>query len=140
MAFNLETVRSELAEELVTLTGWESYATWPDNPLPPCSIVQPGSARYHEAMQAGLTVIEFGVVLLVSSVVTDEAQSTLDSYLSSGTGQTNSVIDLLQGSTLDGNCKQVHVVGFDSYGAVELPDERRLFGAVVNIEVHCDRR
>jgi hypothetical protein len=72
--------------------------------------------------------------------VSDEDQATLDGYLSSGAGQTKSVIDVLQGNTLSGACKQVHVVGFGSYGAIEMPDERRFFGAVVNIDVHCNRK
>lgn len=140
MAFDLAAVRSGLASDLAQVTGWEAYATWPDNPHPPCSIVQPGDCRYHEAMQAGLTVVEFALVLLVSSVVTDDAQQSLDAYLSSGTGQASSLIDLLQGSTLGGAAKQVHVVGFSNYGAVDMGDERRWFGAVLNIEVHCDRK
>lgn len=140
MALDLADVRSGLASALASLTSWETYATWPDNPHPPCVIVQPGDATYHEAMQAGLTVVDFGLVLLVSSTVTDEAQTLLDELLSSGTGQASSVIDTLQGSTLGGVCKQVHVVGWSEYGAVQMPDERRFFGVVVNVQVHCDRK
>jgi hypothetical protein len=140
MAFALATVRANLASALSALTGWETYSTVPDNPIPPCVVVQPTDGNYHEAMQAGLTVVKLDLVLIVSSVVSDEDQATLDGYLSSGTGQTKSVIDVLQGNTLSGACKQVHVVGFGSYGAIEMPDERRFFGAVVNIDVHCDRK
>lgn len=140
MAFNLATVRTNLASVLTGITGWETYSYVPDNPLVPCVVVQPGECTYHEAMQAGLTVVKFDLVLIVASVVSDEDQSTLDAYLSSGTGQTKSVVDQLQGNTLSGACKQVHVVGFGNYGAIDMPDERRFYGAVINIEVHCDRK
>lgn len=140
MAFALGTVRTNLASALTAITGWETYSYVPDSPLPPCVVVQPTECDYHLAMQAGLTVVKLDLVLIVSSVVSDEDQATLDAYLSSGTGQTRSVIDTLQGNTLSGACKQVHVVGFTSYGAIDMPDERRFYGAVVNIEVHCDRK
>ncbi len=140
MALNLATVRTNLASTLTAVTGWETYGNVPDNPLPPCVLVLPTACRYHEAMQAGLAVIEFDLVLLVGSVVSDEDQQTLDAYLSSGTSQTKSVIDVLQANTLSGACKQVHVIGFGDYGAVDMPDERRFYGAVIKIEVHCDRK
>lgn len=139
MAFNLATVRTNLASTLAAITGWETYATWPDSPVPPCVIVQPTGGTYHDAMQGGLNVSQFRLLLLTGSFVTDEAQSTLDGYLSSGTGQTSSVIDLIQGNTLSGACKQVHVRGWSYDGAIDMGDERRMFGAVINIDVHCDR-
>lgn len=140
MALDLADIRTRLSVELATLTGWETYTTWPDNPLPPCVIVQVGDCRYHEAMQAGLAVFDIALVLLVNSVVTDEAQLLLDEYLSSGTGQSKSVIDTLQGSNLNGLCNQVHITGWSEYGAVPMGDDRRMFGAVVTGEVHCTRK
>lgn len=140
MAFDLFTIRSRIATDVAGVIDGEDYPTWPDNPHPPCVIVQPSTANYHLAMGKGLMEVPLDVVLLVSSVVSDEAQRELDSWLSSGTGMSKSVIDTLQHNTLSGACSDLHVLGFSDYGAVEMGDERRFFGAVLNTVVYCDRK
>lgn len=141
MAFDISAIRAQLAVELATVTtGWETYDRWPDNPQPPCAIVLVGDGDYHRAMGRGSMMMPAQVALLVSDVVTDEAQADLDAFLSSGAGQDKSVVDVLQGSNLNGTCHEVHVPGWSQYGAVEMPNETRLLGAVLNLEIYCDRK
>lgn len=140
MAFNLNLIRTRIGTAVSTVISGESYPSWPDNPIPPCVIVAPSTGDYHLAMQGGAMQVPVDVILLVASVVTDEAQADLDAYLSSGTGQTRSVIDTLQHNLLSGACLDLHVRGFSDYGAVEIGDERRFFGAVLNTVVYCDRK
>lgn len=139
--FDLRTIRSRIGSAAAAVTGGQLYDRWPDNPVPPCVIVVPsGDGDYHLAMGRGLMQVPIDVVLLVASVVTDEAQDDLDGFLSSGAGMTSSVVDALQHNNLEGACSDLHVTGFGDYGAVPMSDERRFFGAVVNTVVYCDRK
>lgn len=140
MAFNLASVRAGIAAIAQPLIGGEVYLYAPDKPAPPCGIILPGDGDYHVAMQKGSMKVPMQLAILQSSTITDEAQIALDRLLSSGTGLTGSLIDGLQNSTLSGACQTLHVLGWEAYGAVEMGDERRFFGVVLNFVVYCDRK
>lgn len=140
MAFSFTAVREGLATVVKPIVKGELYPYADDNPVTPCVIVFPGDGDYHLAMQKGSMRVPMQLAILENSVVTDEAQASLDAYLSSGTGQDRSLIDALQHSQLGGACLDLHVLGWEAYGAVEMGDERRFFGVVLNIAVYCDRK
>lgn len=140
MAFSLAAIRTGLAGVIQPVIQGEWYDYAPDNPVTPCAIPYVGDIDYHQAFGKGLLTVPIQIAVLEASVVTDEAQRSLDLYLSSGTDQDRSLIDALQHSTLGGACQELHVLGTEAYGEVSMGDERRFFGVILNTVVYCDRK
>lgn len=142
MALDLAAQRDGIKTRLATITGLIVHDVGVDTITPPAAVVLPDPERgidYHQSHGKGLTTIPWQIVLLVARDLPAASQDLLDSYLGSGTGQTRSVFDALNGDvTLGGVAEHLIVEGFDSYGRVEWGGVVYL-GATVRLKVRQKR-
>lgn len=85
MAWSLETVRDTIATRIITNSSVkQTYATMPSVPILPCAIVSPTPGQFLEqtVMDDDTADLHFNVIVLVSNVVDDYAQNTLDGLVS----------------------------------------------------------
>lgn len=143
MAFDLGAQRTGLKTRLATVTGLHVYRTVPDDIIAPAAILAPAETfiDYHAAMAKGLAVANWRVIVATGRTMTAEGQDLLDDYLSSGTGQTVSLIDALEADkTLAGAVDDIHVSVGNSYGEVKWNETASYFGAELMVAVRVDRQ
>ena len=81
------------------------------------------------------------VIVATARTMSAEGQNLLDDYLSSGTGQTVSLIDALEADkTLAGAVDDIHVSVGSSYGEVKWNETASYFGAELMVAVRVDRQ
>lgn len=143
MAFDLGAQRTGIKTRLTTVTGLHVYRTVPDDIIAPAAIVAPAETfiDYHAAFAKGLAVANWRVIVATGRTMSAEGQDLLDRYLSSGTGQTVSLIDALEGDkTLGGVVDDIHVSVSNSYGEVRWNETASYFGAELAVAVRVDRQ
>lgn len=143
MAFDLGAQRTGIKTRLATVTGLHVYRTVPDDIIAPAAIVAPAETfiDYHAAFAKGLAVANWRVIVATGRTMSAEGQDLLDRYLSSGTGQTVSLIDALEGDkTLGGVVDDIHVSVSNSYGEVRWNETASYFGAELAVAVRVDRQ
>jgi hypothetical protein len=94
-------LRTEIAQNLATITGLRTSEFIPDNPNPPIAVVQFDRAQYHLDMGNGMTEYNFVIQLIVGRADERTAQRNLDSYCSS-TGSSSVLLAVESNRTLDG--------------------------------------
>lgn len=117
---DIGSIRDGLKTRLATVSGLRTYDTAPDKPEVPAAVVLPDDPfiNYHEAMNAGLAILNFRVIVVVNRATVERAQDALDGYLSSGTGESSSLIDAIEADgTLGGNAADVIVDQAGRYGS-----------------------
>lgn len=143
MAFDLGAQRTGIKTRLATVSGLHVYRTVPDDIMAPAAVVAPAETfiDYHTAMAKGLAVANWRVIVATARTLTPEGQDLLDRYLSSGTGQTVSLIDALEADkTLGGTVDDLHVSVGSSYGEVKWNETASYFGAELMVAVRVDRQ
>lgn len=119
-----------------------TYDFIPEKPEVPCLIVSPDDPfiTYQEAMAGGLALLHFDLVLLVQRGDDRAAQKALDAYLSSGTGENSSIIDLLMANrTLGITGVSVLVQAVSDYGGRVEIGENTYGQAVIKCQVSTPR-
>lgn len=84
MAWTLEAIREELASRLSTYGIQQAYAFTPSTPVLPCVIISPvpGQFAVKTAMDDDVRDLSLVVITLVSKVVDEYAQNTIDDHIS----------------------------------------------------------
>lgn len=104
MALDIAAIRDGVATRLATVSGLRVHDTIPDDITPPAAVVQVASVKYQEAFAGGLAEVRLRVTLVASKSSDRSGQNKLDAYLSSGTGQSSSIVDAIEADpTLDGS-------------------------------------
>lgn len=125
---DVDGIRDGLKTALETVTGLRAYDTFNDD----ITVTTVGGAvvvpddpfiDYLQAMQGGLAVLNFRVVLLASRATERTGQDTIDALLSAGTGETKSVVDALRANkTLGGKAHDTVPHTARDYGTTEIGD------------------
>lgn len=84
MAWTVEAVRDKLASLLSAYGMKQSYSFMPSTPILPCNIIAPvqGSFATKPTVDEDVRDLAFTVTTLVSKVVDENAQKTLDTHIS----------------------------------------------------------
>ena len=141
MALDLAVQRDGIKTALSTIPGLIVTDVGVDSITVPAAVILPDDTPpdFHQSMGEGLTAVYWQIVLMVGRDTLQASQDLLDSYLGSGTGQTNSVFDaLMADQTLGGVLEHLKVDGFDSYGRMEWGGVLYV-GAVVHLVVRQKR-
>ncbi len=77
----LNQLRLGLEGRLATITGLRAYEYIPDNPNPPCAVVQVGRISYDLSFQRGVDQYEFRILLICGRVAERSAQAAMDAFL-----------------------------------------------------------
>lgn len=118
------------------------HDTVPEKPEVPCLVVAPDDpfVTYQDAMAGGLATLHFDLVLLVQRGDDRAAQNALDALLSSGTGETKSIIDTLMANrTLGIEGVSLVVQQVTDYGAKVEIAESTYGQAVIKCQVNTPR-
>lgn len=112
---DLTAIREGLATAVDAVPSLQVFAFPPDQ-VPvgntPVAVITPGSGMYvdyNQAFNKGLGTVMFTVVLYVQYVAPKYAFAALEAFCSSGTGETNSIIDTVMDGdrTLGGVCSDL---------------------------------
>lgn len=144
---NLTAIRTALAALVNTVPAVRAYAEAPDQVATSSGgstavCVLPGDPYiedYHETMGRGLATARFRLAVICQRADLEAAQRRVDELLSSGTGETRSLIDVLQSNTATVDWHHVHVtsatgVGLREWAGVEY------FGADLEVVVRAGRQ
>ncbi len=131
---NVNGVRQGLNVNLATIANLTTYKFVPDKPEPPCALVIPAEPfAVPESMARGIFTYRFRILVLVSDVVDDVAQTALDGYLnSSGAGSVFAALE--SDKTLGGTASNATVEQITNYGDVPW-NELRYWGAELLVRV-----
>lgn len=129
---NIDTVRTQLAARLKTITGMRAYSYVPEKVEPPTAIISVGSGTYDETFADAMTV-EFGVLLLVSRSDTRTQQTRLNDYITpTGTYSVKAAVEA--DVTLSGSASSAVVVGWSEPQTYEIANVGYL-GVEFTVEV-----
>ncbi len=109
---NLDTIRSDLAARIATVSGITSYADTPSNPVVPAALVHPATINPQPCMDSTSADIDFKVRIIVPLSDYTDAQKAVDAFLSA-----NSVVDAIQAPTT--GSESMNVGAIDEYGIVD---------------------
>lgn len=129
-------IRDGLKTRLVTITGLNGHARWPDQINLPAAAVEMASGVYDEDFEEGATY-RFRVVLLAAALQRgfDAAQSNVDQYIvPTGTKSIKAAIEA--DKTLGGKADSVRVTGFSDYGVLEV-NAVQYWGCAFDVEVYA---
>jgi hypothetical protein len=143
---DLRAIREGLAERLATVPGVRVEAFPPDQ-------VNPGNAAllvvamgetyvdYHQAFAQGLAIVNVILSPYLPMVSPRSAFASLDELLSSGTGQTRSLIDALMGTdrTLGGVCSDLVVDEASNVQALNVADGARYLTCDIAVRILVGR-
>lgn len=132
---SVSSIRDGLKTRLATVSGLNAYDTVPGDIVPPAAIVAPGNpvVMYDLTMGRGGDTLRFVITLLISDVVDDMAQDTLDAYLA-GSGSSSIKTAVEADETLGGVAHFAVVTQVNSYGLLEWAGVSYL-GAELLVEV-----
>lgn len=151
MGLDLQTIRGALATQLRAFVSsqvnvYDGYI--PDSPTPPAIIVGPDPdtyITYHESFsQTGLAAVHFRLTVITPPGPGVDGQIALDSFLSAGTGTTNSVLDALDADRTFAGTVSAHVVTrVEALGRIALSEllDQQVQGdaAAIFLDVHTTR-
>lgn len=127
-------IRQGIATNLATIGGLTAYDTIPDKAEPPCAIVMPANPFGDiESMGRGIFTWRFRILILVSSVADEAAQTALDGYLASS-GSSSALVAIESARTLGGNASDCRVEQITTYGDVPW-NELSYWGAELQVRV-----
>jgi len=115
-------MRTGLETRLATISGLRAYEYIPDNPNPPCAVVQLGRIEFDQSFRRGVDQYEFRVLLIVGRVAERAAQKTMDGFLDpTGAGSVKTAIEAdstLGGLTVDTRVREMRGLGSIGIGDV----------------------
>ena len=115
---NLDTVRTEIASALGSISGLRTFAYTPSSLEPPSAVVGQGAIDY-DATFAGSMTAEFGILVVVSRADDRNGHSRLNEYLApTGSGSIKAAIE--SDPTLNGSVGYVTVTGANPPSEVEM--------------------
>jgi hypothetical protein len=113
-------IRTGLAANLASLS-LRTYGYVPDQPSPPCAIIQPVRTEFDTTFGRAADTITFDVMVLVQRTDERSGQDLLDSYCDKN--GTYSVKRALESDvTLGGRVQTMQVTEITSYGAIDSND------------------
>lgn len=116
---SLSEIRTEIAENLATITGLRTAPVMPDNPSPPIAIVTPDSISYDDTFHRGMQTYTFTVIVLVGRVAERSAQNAMDAFCSS-TGASSIKLAIESDKTLDGKVFDLRVTDMRAYATISV--------------------
>lgn len=137
---NVEQIRTGIKSALSDVVRCSDFI--PEKPEPPVLIVAPDDPfiTYQDAMAQGLCTLHFDLVLLVQRGDDRAAQKALDAFLSSGTGENQSIIDALMGNrTLGIAGVSLLVQQVNDYGGRVEIGENTYGQAVIKCQINTPR-
>lgn len=115
MAPTVNQMRVGLETRLATISGLRAYEYIPDNPNPPCAVVQLGRVEYDMSFRRGVDQYEFRVLLIVGRVAERAAQKIMDGFLDpTGAGSVKTAVEAdatLGGLTVDTRVREMRGLG-----------------------------
>jgi hypothetical protein len=113
---SLSSIRSGIATNLSNISSLTVYGYVPDSIEPPTAVIGVvDSIDYDSTMARGADTYNIPVFLYVSRVDAQDAQETLDGYLTSS-GASSVKAQVESDITLGGQAQSVRVVEADNYG------------------------
>ncbi len=128
---NLDTIRSDLAARIGTVSGINAYADVPGSPVVPAALVHPGTINPQPCMDNTSADLDFKVRILVQIGDFTDAQKAVDAFLSA-----NSVVDAIQARTT--GSESMNVGAIDEYGIIEYQvdgGQKSYASAVIHVNV-----
>jgi|TARA_R110000803_G_scaffold124734_1_gene192444 hypothetical protein len=122
---DISAIREALAVNLATVPGLRTSAELPDNPSPPIATMSLDTVEYNLAMNQGLTLFNFTVIVIVGRAAEKRAQRKLDAYCSQD-GASSIKLAVESDKSLGGNAFDVRVVGMNNIGSLSLNDQEYL--------------
>jgi len=132
----LTEIRDGLKTRLVTITGLNAHARWPDQINAPAALVQATTGTYDEDFEEGL-IYRFAVILCAAAAQRgfDSAQSNIDQYIVP-TGSKSIKAAIEGDKTLGGKADSVRVTGYRDYGILEV-NAVQYWGVAFDLEVYA---
>jgi hypothetical protein len=122
---DISAIREAMAVNLATVPGLRTSAEMPDNPNPPIATMSLDTVDYNLAMNQGLTLFNFTVIVIVGRAAEKRAQRKLDAYCSQD-GDLSIKLAVESDKSLGGNAFDVRVVGMNNIGSLSLNDQEYL--------------
>lgn len=111
-----------IATNLKTISGLRTYATIPDDPMPPAAVVSLNSVNYDEAFRGGLVIYNFVVTVVVARVTERRAQERVHDLVQTGTGTVKGAVEsdpTLGGAAIDARVTEMSNITSVSIGETE---------------------
>lgn len=135
MAGVLSDLKKGLAERLRTVPGLRVSAQIPEQVNPPMAVVTRSAVSYHGDMRGGLTEWTMQVQLLAGRMADQQAQRTIDGWLSWDGAQ--SVRAAIEGDrTLGGVAQTLIVTDAEALTSIQVGDSEYL-GVIFNVTVYA---
>ena len=122
---DINAIREAIATNLGTISGLRTAAELPDNPSPPIATMSLDTVDYNLAMNQGLSLFNFTVIVIVGRAAEKRAQRKLDAYCSQD-GDSSIKLAVESDKSLGGNAYDVRVVGMNNIGSLQLNDQEYL--------------
>ena len=122
---DINALRVALANNLGTVAGLRTSAELPDNPSPPIATMSLDTVDYNLAMNQGLTLFNFTVIVIVGRAAEKRAQRKLDAYCSQSDASSIKLA-VESDKSLGGNAFDTRVVGMNNIGSLQLNDQEYL--------------
>jgi len=122
---DINALRVALANNLGTIAGLRTSAELPDNPSPPIATMSLDTVDYNLAMNQGLTLFNFTVIVIVGRAAEKRAQRKLDAYCSQDDASSIKLA-VESDKSLGGNAFDTRVVGMNNIGSLQLNDQEYL--------------
>lgn len=133
---SVSAIRAGLKTRLDTITGLNTYAVAPGQPVVPAAIVLAGPITFDDTMSRGSDILSFDILLLVQKATDSLGQEHLDPYLA-GSGSSSIKAAVEGDATLGGEADWTVVTGVSQYGDLEYANVQYL-GARFTVEVNTD--
>jgi hypothetical protein len=130
-------IRQALAAQIAAGTGLRAEAEPRDQVTPPVALILPGNPflTYGQTMDEALGMGLIVLFLISDAPPVDQTQRAMDSYLSIGTGEIESIAAaILKDPTLGGHVHWCEPVSVTNYNRVDYAGQQ-YFGSRLNVTV-----
>jgi len=117
---SINAIRTELANNIGSISGIRTYADIPDNPAMPAAVVTLANVVYGRAFQRGLTEYNFVITVIFGRIATTSAQRNLDALISTDARSLKAAVEA--DKTLDGNAFDTRVTEMTNVQSATIGD------------------
>ena len=117
---SITAIRTELANNIGSISGIRTYADIPDNPAMPAAVVTLTNVVYGRAFQRGLTEYNFVITVIFGRIATTSAQRNLDALISTDARSLKAAVEA--DKTLDGNAFDTRVTEMTNVQSATIGD------------------
>jgi len=117
---SITAIRTELANNIGSISGIRTYADIPDNPAMPAAVVTLANVVYGRAFQRGLTEYNFVITVIFGRIATTSAQRNLDALISTDARSLKAAVEA--DKTLDGNAFDTRVTEMTNVQSATIGD------------------